>query len=61
MTKTEKEFSGMITSLLQTELCKDFDPRLLHGFMGAASEASELLNKIQEVYLLSRGASFTDR
>lgn len=45
--KIEENFSNMVANLLQTELCKDFDSGLLHGFMGIASEAGELLNKYE--------------
>jgi len=41
----EKEFSEMVANLLQTEFCEDWNPKLLHGFMGISSEAGELLNK----------------
>lgn len=43
--KVEKDFAVMVVNLLQTEFCKDWNPRLLHGFMGMASEAGELLEK----------------
>jgi len=45
--KLEKDFANMVANLLQTEFCKGFNPALLHGFMGIASEASEILNKYQ--------------
>lgn len=54
--KVEKEFGEMVTNLLQTEFCSDWNPMLLHGFMGIASEAGELLSKYLEY---SQGASFT--
>lgn len=41
--QVEKEFSEMVANLLQTEFCPDWDPKLLHGFMGIASESGELL------------------
>lgn len=43
--KVEKDFAEIVANLLQTEFCKDWDPRLLHGCMGIASEASELLEE----------------
>ena len=43
--QVEKDFAEMVANLLQTEFCPDWDPRLLHGFMGVASESGELLTK----------------
>jgi len=43
-----KEFSEMVSNLLQTEFCPDWDPKLLHGFMGIASESGELLSRYQD-------------
>jgi len=44
----EKDFAVMVANLLQTEFCKDWDPRLLHGFMGIASEGGELLTRYKD-------------
>lgn len=41
----EKMFADMVANLLQTEFCPDYDPRLLHGCMGIASEGGEILEK----------------
>ena len=41
--QVEKEFATMVANLLQTEFCPDWDPKLLHGFMGIASESGELM------------------
>jgi len=54
----EEDFSKMVANLLQSEFCKDFEPALLHGFMGIASEAGELLEKYLES-IQYPGAIFT--
>lgn len=46
--QTEKQFALMVSGLLQTEFCPDWDPKLLHGFMGIASETGELLSRYQD-------------
>lgn len=56
--KLEKEFAEMVANLLQTEFCPDWDPKLLHGFMGIASEAGELLERYSES-LDYQGVPFT--
>lgn len=43
--QVEKDFVKMVASLLQTEFCPDWNPELLHGCMGIASEGGELLEK----------------
>ncbi len=47
-TTIETEFAEMVANLLQDELCPEFRSDLLHGFMGMASEAGELLSKYAE-------------
>lgn len=42
--KVDKAFIDMVDNLLSDELCDDFDPAILHGFMGLAGEGGELLN-----------------
>jgi phosphoribosyl-ATP pyrophosphohydrolase len=42
-------FADMVANLLQNELCSD---ALLHGFMGIASEAGELLDKYKYMHNL---------
>lgn len=46
--QVEKDFAEMVANLLQTEFCPDWDAKLLHGCMGIASEAGELLEKYME-------------
>lgn len=46
--QVEKEFAAMVANLLQTEFCPDWNPKLLHGCMGTASEAGELLEKYMD-------------
>ena len=41
--QVEKDFADMVVNLLQTEFCPDWNPKLLHGFMGVASESGELM------------------
>lgn len=45
-------FADMVANLLQDELCPEFDSGLLHGFIGMASEAGELLEKYKYMYNL---------
>lgn len=45
-------FAEMVANLLQNELCSEFDSALLHGFMGIASEAGELLDKYKYMHNL---------
>lgn len=57
--KIEKDFAEMVTNLLQTEFCKDWSPKLLHGCMGIASEGGELLTRFKDS--LEVGGEFLDR
>ncbi len=43
--QVEKEFAEMVVNLLQVDFCSEWNPRLLHGCMGIASEAAEVLEK----------------
>lgn len=56
--KIEEQFSEMVANLLQTEICKDFDPAMLHGFMGCASEAGEILNRYKK-FMFYHGEPYT--
>ncbi|MHA1302503.1 MAG: hypothetical protein ACTSPI_02230 [Candidatus Heimdallarchaeaceae archaeon] len=55
MGEIEEKFSRMVASLQQTEFCEDFDPKMLHGFIGMASEAGELLNRYKKLIVSSNG------
>jgi hypothetical protein len=47
MNQLERDFKSLINRLQNVELCKEVDPRLLHGFWGIASEACEIFEMHQ--------------
>lgn len=48
MTEKEKDFNALVVRLQSPNFGKNFDPVLLHGFMGMASEAGEILDEYKK-------------
>lgn len=48
MTEKERDFKALVNRLMSPDFGKNFDPQLLHGYMGMVSEAGELINKYKK-------------
>lgn len=48
MTKKEQDFRVLVKRLISPDFGQNFDPQLLHGFMGMASESGEMLDSYKK-------------